>query len=109
MGYYTDYKIDIRRADGMGLDYGVYDEVAKFLSETTYYTWSQDLEAWGIKWYDHDIEMSALSTHFPELVFAVHGVGEEFPDIWVKYFHNGKKTVHRANITYPEFRLEDLK
>jgi hypothetical protein len=54
-----------------------------------------------MKWYDHEADMIALSKEYPTLVFILEGVGEEFPDAWRKWFHNGKFEESYAEITYP--------
>jgi hypothetical protein len=42
--------------------------------------------------YSDDIEglMGHVSAGFPGLVFYVRGFGEEFPDIWLRLFKDGK-------------------
>jgi hypothetical protein len=42
--------------------------------------------------YSDDIEglMEHVSAGFPGLVFYVRGLGEEFPDIWLRLFKDGK-------------------
>jgi hypothetical protein len=43
-------------------------------------------------WYEpYAVEvMKFVSSHFPETLFGVRGVGEEFDDVWVRYFKNGR-------------------
>ena len=55
------------------------------------------------KWYNHEKNMRNFSTHYPHLVFVLKGVGEDYPDIWVKYFKNGKMQKAKAAIVYPDF------
>lgn len=47
-------------------------------------------ESDGLKWYDHEKEMKQLSKEFPDVLFKLHGEGEDKYDIWDKYFMGGK-------------------
>jgi hypothetical protein len=42
--------------------------------------------------YSDDIEglMNSVSAGFPGLIFFVRGQGEEFPDVWLRLFRDGK-------------------
>ncbi len=42
--------------------------------------------------YSEDIEglMKHVSGGFPGLIFFVRGMGEEFPDVWLRLFRDGK-------------------
>lgn len=61
------------------------------------------------KWYDHEEDMVRLSKKFPDVVFELHGEGEESGDIWVKYFKNGKKQVVKAELKFAPFDEKKLK
>lgn len=64
-----------------------------------------------IKWYDHREEMCEYSKRYPDLIFCLHGEGEQSEDLWDEYYVNGRYQAARAVITYPEFdesKLEDL-
>jgi hypothetical protein len=62
----------------------------------------------GVKWYDHEIDMKELSKRFPEVIFKLHGKGEENDDMWNKYFKNGKMQSCYAFITYESFNENKL-
>lgn len=55
------------------------------------------------KWYSHEEDMRGISNRFPGVLFELMGVGEDFPDIWKKYFHDGRMQVAKAVISFPEF------
>ena len=55
-----------------------------------------------MKWYDHEADMTALSKEFPNILFVLDGVGEEFPDAWRKWFYNGAVEASYAEVVYPE-------
>ena len=52
----------------------------------SFYAWTGDT----MKWYDHVHDMTILSKEYPNLIFVLEGVGEEFPDVWKAWFHNGE-------------------
>jgi hypothetical protein len=57
------------------------------------------------KWYDHDDDMKALSKLFPDEVFILRGVGEEFPDVWRKAYKNGQMYSSTPVITFPAIQV----
>jgi hypothetical protein len=57
-------------------------------------------------WYDHEEDMKALAAHFPDILFALEGEGEESGDLWKKYFLGDQMQVCRAIITYDECTLK---
>ena len=46
--------------------------------------------------------MMKFSKIFPNVVFKLHGDGEESDDKWNEYYHNGEVEECRVQITYPE-------
>ena len=60
-------------------------------------------------WYSHEDNIKAISLEFPDVLFTLHGEGEEFGDIWNKYFLNGKMQMAKAEIIIPEFDKDKLK
>ena len=50
------------------------------------------------KWYQHDQDMLELSKMFPDVWFIVHGDGEEYDDLWYKYYHNGQMQECRGEV-----------
>lgn len=58
---------------------------------------------------EHDEDMRGLSKRIPEVLFTLHGEGEEAGDIWNKYFLNGKMQVAKARIEFDEFDPKKLR
>jgi hypothetical protein len=61
------------------------------------------------KWYEWNEDMLAVSKMFPDLVFCLHGEGEENGDAWYAYFKNGKVQLCRAIIKFDEYDEAKLK
>lgn len=130
MGYYTNYNMEVIDIDKVG--YNSY-QIAKYMLEKQrkndwYYPFRYSLnnfldgtnEESGTvfaldleddeesKWYDHEKEMIELSKKFPDVLFKLHGVGEESEDIWDEYFMNGKSQYCRAEFIIPPFDRNKL-
>ena len=41
-------------------------------------------------WYDFEGDMLDYSTKYPNLLFIITTIGEDFPDLWRFFFKNGK-------------------
>ena len=62
-------------------------------------------DAWAgdeMKWYHHEDDMITLSKNHSNVIFIVEGIGEEFPDAWRMWVHNGQMEKSYAEIKYPE-------
>jgi len=110
MGYYTIYTLKWKADKQTSTLIRKYiDEAQNDLEQ--FYGLDYDGRSPGepSKWYDHDEDMKGLSLAFPEIVFTLHGEGEEVGDLWNKYYLNGKVHVAEAQITYPPFNPDELK
>ena len=56
----------------------------------------------ALKWYDYEDHMIEISKKYPDIVFVLHGEGEEHDDIWNEYYCNGECERVDAVITFPE-------
>lgn len=63
------------------------------------------------KWYKHEEDMKELTQLYPEVLFTLHGEGEDDEDKWYKYFKNGKMQECYATISivYPEYNEKEMK
>ncbi|MCP4336546.1 MAG: hypothetical protein GY679_01710 [Mycoplasma sp.] len=105
MGYYTEYSLEAY-VDGE-LSSEIVEEVV-----TNDYLETRSLSNDGMasettKWYGHESELIGVSNVFRDVLFVLKGNGEDFPDIWVKYFMNGELLQSsKAKIIYPKLGEE---
>lgn len=104
MGYLTRYKLS-----APALDY--VDPDAEMSAEDVI---EKELDGYNpfvdiCKWYSWEKDMTSISRKYPDTVFTLYGEGEESGDVWKAYFKNGKKSVHTAEIKFPDFDESKLK
>lgn len=87
MGYYTTYEFEVIGANED-------DVIATIKDQSKYEDFDQ------VKWYNHEKDMIEVSKKFPAATIQVDGVGEEYPDIWRKWFRNGDMAFSKAVITF---------
>lgn len=130
MGYYTYYSMEILDINNKGYDSY---KIAKYMLDKQkesdrFYAFKYELEDFVkneeakskikydlsldsddvYKWYDNENDMLFLSKEFPDVLFKLHGEGEENTDIWNKYFMNGKMQYCPAKIVYEPFDKNKL-
>lgn len=99
MGYETQYTLSIHSSE---------NEDEKFMADLAL-SEDDDLSSFykgygdRCKWYSHEDELRGFSKNYPQTTFLLEGVGEEFPDIWRKYFRDGKMQKVRAELVYKPF------
>lgn len=99
MGYYTEYSLETDSTNQ--------DEIIKDLREryegALYALDDSGNSCNSCKWYDNEEDMLAFSLGWPSTLFTLSGIGEEYPDLWKKYFKNGKIQRCKGEIVYPDF------
>lgn len=60
------------------------------------------------KWYEHEADMRKMSEEIKQVLFTLHGEGEESGDIWTAYFLNGKMQKEKAQIQIAGFDKKKL-
>lgn len=106
MGYRTYHTLEVLDKDGKLLGEDIQKKHRDELVEENIAYWEDE-----IKWYDHRQDMCEYSKRYPELVFKLHGEGEETEDLWDEYYHDGRYQEAVAVITYPSYdpnKLEEL-
>lgn len=99
MGYYTDYSLQIN-TDNEELRKKAFEDSKK---EFYFESYAKNKLLKNAKWYEHEEEMKAFSTNYPDVLFILYGNGEESDDIWRKYFKNGKMQKAYAELKFDEF------
>ena len=116
MGYQTYHTIDVHEAPPHKvINEDFWNRVATMLSEISGYAegefdeWQGSLTVYG-QWYDMSIHMKILSSldEFLDVMFKVHGEGEENEDIWDYYVLNGRDAIYYATVTIPPLDPKDL-
>lgn len=104
MGYYTSFELETLppsqeainqlRAENSEAAYCLEDD-GGLCEPGTWYSYRGDLEAFSVRW--------------PEVVFRLHGRGEDPIDLWTLYVKNGKSQLCPAKITYDEYDESKLR
>lgn len=100
MGYYTQYSIAIKD-DNQRL---TEEETGKIFAEIEEMSIPLGFLVRGGydgKWHEHEEEMREVSNKFTDVLFHLHGEGEDETDVWDKYFKNGKQQTCRAKLIPP--------
>lgn len=110
MGYYTDYDLEVQgsKEDIEKFDEDIESYNIEFVSGYGKVQAVLEGEFKEVKWYEHDGDMVTLSEKYPNLLFILNGVGEEFPDFWRKYYKNGKFVEVRGEVTFSDPDLTSL-
>jgi hypothetical protein len=106
MGYYTNFQLTVFEGTAdmdavriaLGHVMGLPSEESPFENDGDCITTADSL-----KWYDHDDDCAEMSTQFPNVVFKLHGEGEETGDLWDAYYKDGKCQICRAKAVYPPY------
>lgn len=61
------------------------------------------------KWYEHEKDMRAFSKQYPDVIFCLHGIGEDSDDQWNQYYKDGKMQNCKAIITFEEYNETKLR
>ena len=113
MGYYTYFSMEARKIKDKDEYEAIIEELKEdelygdngIFCESEYYEYDHEASfrvCDEAKWYDHTYDMMKFSKIFPNVVFKLHGDGEERDDMWDEYYHNGEVEECRVQIIYPE-------
>jgi hypothetical protein len=61
------------------------------------------------KWYEHQDDMRRFSLLHCNILFTLHGEGEENDDLWNEYYLNGNLQVAKAQIQIASFDPKELR
>lgn len=96
MGYYTQHSLSIL-PEGSVIDQSDHEKEISTLSGYDY------CFSYPIKWYDHENDMRKYSKLYPNLIFVLRCEGEEFDDIRIEYYKNGKVQKTKAVLVFDQF------
>ena len=112
MGYQTSHELLILKRDNQKLvpfdSMDIITELREFSEEADYALDDSGETNESCKWYDHEKELREFSTRYPDLIFKLHGEGEEAGDLWDEWYKDGKMQKGKAIITYPDFDQSKL-
>ena len=105
MGYYSDFKLSVVLENG---DRARDRNIGKAYVEHFVLIYESPLLASGesyekSKWYGHEDQLKDFSSKKPDILLLLEGVGEDYDDIWRKYFKGGKMQVCEVKISFDEF------
>lgn len=106
MGYQTNYSLK----SSPKIEESILIDQLEVITLYSFDEYSGDI-CLDAKWYDHEDHMKSLSKVYPDVLFTLHGEGEDEDDKWNKYFKNGKMQACYAEITivYEPFNEAELK
>lgn len=116
MGYYTEYTMSLldpatQEILSESKNQAVMDKVIQLLREKNIinYALDENLDCHeAVTWYEYDDDIKALSKQIPDVLFCVHGAGENHDDLWDHYFLNGKSQRCDAEIKIPPYNPDLL-
>ena len=111
MGYRTRFELDLTNTQPEDkLDLRAILGTLRETNEEAEYALTEDGETENeSKWYDHEKDLRAFSLDHPTVLFELSGMGEEQPDLWKKYFLNGRVQKAPAKISYDAFNPNALR
>lgn len=111
MGYYTMYSLEHDCTDREKFS-RIVAEMEKLGILDYALSANEDLMSFDttdcVKWYECEDDMRKISNLFPDVLFTLHGEGEESGDLWNAYFRGGKEQYCQAKIIFDEFDPEKL-
>lgn len=113
MGYHTSYTLKIYCSEGNVNEESDLELIKQLRESCKEAEWvlnsiGEDNGADDNRWYEHERDMREFSAQYPDFIFALSGKGEEFGDLWTKYFFAGKCQVAKARIHTDAFDLKKL-
>ena len=116
MGYYTSFTVSAVQIDSNSTKIDnpeLFDEIKSKLEAISGYSFEGNLDdelyMWeSVKWYECEEDMNQISLLYPDILFVVHGEGEESGDLWNHYHLNGQIQRDVAEIKYEGFSRHKL-
>ena len=105
MGYYTNFELTMHPQPAEDLEVAIIRDILALKYEIDpAEVRLRDVEWFlsdSLKWYNHEEHMIEISKKYPNIVFVLHGEGEENGDIWNEYYCAGECERVDAQIIFP--------
>lgn len=101
MGYYTNFSLNLTKADKSTIESYLKDSIKQDLSEISGYTWFNDFYYSDIKWCNYHKNMLELSKKYPYVIFRLIVDGEKRKEPCCIYYNNGmfqKAVIEEFNV-----------
>lgn len=111
MGYNTYYTLNVSNAPNtVLLSDDTYNRLEEAFDHLGWFEEGSIRDSLSVcaRWYNYEEDMLAFSRKFPEVLFELHGEGENNDDMWYAYFLDGKIQRCPAIITYDDFDIAKL-
>jgi len=116
MGYFTRHRLVVHAPKGEAVSesklVGQIIAELRACSEDAKYALSADGNTSNERyymWFEHEDDLRIFSKRYPEVLFELHGEGEESGDLWIQYYKNGKMQTCKVVMTYPPYDEKMLK
>ena len=103
MGYYTNFSLHVASENATPDLLEQIDHEVRKMNVFQYCKCGREEWSAYTKWYDFDQDMLLLSKRFPNILFYLHGEGDNEEDLWDAYYQNGKVQNCHAEIIYPPY------
>lgn len=111
MGYYTDYNLSVfqypENIFWENLPWEKLNAAVDDIDGGIFEKWTQGEWNCNAKWYSQDADMWKLSVQFPDILFLLHGDGDEADDVWDEYWQNG--CMQHCHMKIPPYKESEMK
>lgn len=113
MGYYTSYNLSVFRYSETvfweDLPWKDLNAAVASIDSGIFEAWAEGEWGCNAKWYSQDADMWKLSVQFPDILFLLHGDGEDSDDVWDEYWQNGcMQHCHMKMPPYDEMKMKRM-
>ena len=105
MGYYTSFDLTMHPQPAEDLEITITRDIIALIDRVSPDEVRETDVEWflcdALKWYDHEEHMIEISKKYPDIIFLLHGEGEEHDDMWNEYYCAGECERVDAQIVFP--------
>lgn len=108
MSYNTYYHFGTKDIIHKDILYDIIDRLRNWNEDAKYAINEEGMSEQSCTWYEHEKDIKEFSEQYPDIIFELNGIGDEYDDIWNKYFLNGKMQTCIAKIIFDQYDPEKL-